>query len=75
MSVGNTVLVNWDRGDVMGKLMTSGRGSGSGGLAGFCHVDSNGAGDFLHVFRGACVVEVVIAVVLHVVLILVLTRR
>jgi hypothetical protein len=75
MNVGNTVLVNWDRGDVMGKLMASWWGSRSGGLAGFYHVDSDSAGDFLHVFKRACVVEVVITVVLHVLLILVLSRR
>ena len=51
MSVGNTVLVSWERGDVMSKLITSGRGSRSGGLAGFDHIDGSGADDFLHIFR------------------------
>jgi hypothetical protein len=68
MSVGNTVLVNW------GELVASGRGSRSGGLVGLGHVDCNRASDFLHVFRRARVVEIVIAVVLHVLLIVLLTR-
>jgi len=72
MSVGNTVLVNWGRGGVMGKLVAGGRGSRSGGLAGFGHVHSSSASYFLHVVRRASVVEVIIAVVFHVLLVVVL---
>ena len=71
MSVGNTVLVNWR--DIMGKLVTSGGRGRGGGLIRFGHVDSDSTGDFLHVFRRAPVVEVVLAVVLHVFLIVLLT--
>ena len=74
MSVGNTVLVNWKRGDIMCKLVARGRRGRSGGLAGLNHVNSSNAGNFLHVFRGACVVGVVVAVVFHVILIIVLIR-
>ena len=51
VSVGNTVLVNRGRRNVVGKLVTSGRGSGSRGLAGLDHVNSRSTGDILHVFR------------------------
>ena len=73
MSMGNNVLVNRERGDIVGELVVSGLRSRSGGLAGSGHIDS--AGDFLHVFRRACVVEVVLAIVLHVFFILVLCGR
>jgi hypothetical protein len=59
----------------VGKLVARGRGSGNGGLAGLNHVNSNGAGNFLDVLRRACMVEVILAVVLHVLLILVLSGR
>jgi len=74
MNVGNTVLVNWKRGDIVGKLVARGRGNRSRGLAGLNHVNSSSAGNFLHLFRGACMVGVVLAVVLHVLLVLVLSR-
>jgi hypothetical protein len=73
MSVGNTVLVNWNRGDGVGKLVASGRGIGSRGLAGFDHVDGSSTDDFLYIFGRAWVVEVVLAIILHVVLIIVLS--
>jgi hypothetical protein len=74
MSVGNTVLVNRERGDIMRKLVAGGRGSRGGGLAGFNHVDGSSADNLLHVLRRACVIEVVIAVVFHALLIIVLVR-
>jgi hypothetical protein len=55
MGVDNAVLVSWKRGDIMGKLVACGRRSRNGGLAGFDQASSNSAGDFLHVFRRACV--------------------
>jgi hypothetical protein len=74
MSVGSTVMVNWKRGDIMGKLVASGRRNGSGGLAGFERANSSSAGNLLNVFRKACMVEVFFAIVLHALLILVLNR-
>lgn len=74
MSVGNTILVNWERGNIMGKLMVSGRRYRSGRLAGFDHVNSSSAADFLHVFGGARMEEIVLAVFLHVLLIFMMRR-
>jgi len=74
MSVGNTVLVNRESGGIMGKLVAGGRGCRSGGLGGFDHVDGHSAGNFLHILRRASVIEVVLAVVFHVLLIIVLGR-
>jgi hypothetical protein len=71
MSLGNTILVNWVRGHIVGKL-AGGWGSRSGGLAGLDHVNSSSASNFLHVFRRVWMVKVVLAIVLHVLLILVL---
>jgi hypothetical protein len=73
MSVGRTILVSWERRDVVGKLVVGGRGSSSGGPAGFDHVDSSSSGNFLHVFRRARMVEVVLAVVLHILFIVLLS--
>jgi hypothetical protein len=56
VSVGNTVLANWERWGVVGKLVAGRRGNRSGGLAGFDHVNSNSSGEFFRVFRGACMV-------------------
>lgn len=74
MSVSNTILVNWRRGDIMGKLVVGGRGSRSGGLAGFNHADSSSTSDFFHLFRRACMVEVILTLVLHILLILIWSR-
>jgi hypothetical protein len=74
MSVRNTVLVNRERGDIMGKLVAGGRGIRSGGLAGFDHVDSSSTGNFLYILRRASVIEVVLAIVFHAILIVVLGR-
>jgi hypothetical protein len=71
MSVRDTVLVNWERGNIMGKLVVSGRGYGSGRLAGLDHINGSDAGDFLHVFGRARMEVIVLAVVLHVLLVFV----
>ena len=74
MSVGHTVLVSWERRGIVGKLVVSGRRSRSGGLAGFDHVDSSSAADLLHILGRARMVEVILSVVLHILLILLLSR-
>jgi hypothetical protein len=74
MRVGNTVLVNWRRGGIVGKLVARGWGSRSGGLAGLNRVNSDSMGNLFYVFRRACIVGIVIAVVLHILLIIELSR-
>jgi hypothetical protein len=69
MSVRDTVLV-----DIMGKLVVSGRRCRSGRLAGLDHVNSSSVGDFLHVFGGARMEAIVLAVFLHVLLIFRMSR-
>jgi len=52
MSMDNTVLVNWKRGDIMGKLVACGRGVEVGDWLGLIMLTAT-VGDFLHVFRRA----------------------
>ena len=74
MSVRNTVLVNWERGNIMGELVVGGRRDRSGRLAGFDHVNGGSAADVLHVFGGVRMELIVLAVFLHVLLIFMMSR-